>query len=201
MTTAAWDALMLSLGLSENRNTYEEIRAAYSEPHRHYHTLRHIDSCLQCLTKVEEWASHPSEIAIALWFHDAIYDPYAIDNEARSADWAAAFLEKNAVPRDQINRVRTLIMSTLHNAPAATTDEALMIDIDLSILGSAPRVYNEFEDAVREEYKRVPEIIYLSKRKKILKGFLDRERIYQNQYLFDLLEKQARENLNNVLAS
>ena len=77
----AWNELQYTppLGL------YEQLLQAYSEPQRHYHTLQHLAECLQLQSESAHLAQHPAEIAIALWFHDAVYDVKAHDNEARSA--------------------------------------------------------------------------------------------------------------------
>ncbi len=76
-----------------------------------------------------------------------------------------------------------------------------MNDIDLTILGSSERIYAQFEENVRKEYKWVPYFLYKKKRKEILRSFLDRERIYQTKYFNNKLETQAQINLNNAIAS
>ena len=65
------------------------LEAAYSEPHRHYHDRRHIQQCLALLDEVPElMESERRVLTWAIWWHDAIYDPRASDNEARSAELA-----------------------------------------------------------------------------------------------------------------
>jgi len=201
MNPERWALLMVSLGLRSNQATYGELKAAYSESHRHYHTLQHIDACLEHLDKVKPLANYPEEIALALWFHDAVYKPMSNDNEVESAEWATSFLSKNKCSDEQIRRIEGLILSTRHEAPTSTHDESIMVDIDLSILGAQPKEYQAFEESIRKEYKLVPKPIYWRKRKKLLKGFIDRARIYQNGFFHDMLEEQARKNIANVLAS
>jgi len=200
MNLEKWKVLMDSFNLSSNADTYRALANAYSEPHRHYHTNLHIDSCLNHLEEVRNLAEYPNEIALALWFHDAIYSPYSKENELKSASWVEEFLGKNSVAADRSARIQGLIMITRHDRPTASMDESLIVDIDLTILGSSAADYAAFEKAIREEYKNIPSFIYWRKRKKILSDFVAKERIYQNQCFYDILEKQARENLSSVLA-
>ena len=79
---------MQALAVGPERETYERLVAAYSEPHRHYHTMRHVAACLRELDSAADLASDAREVELALWFHDAIYSTTAGDNEARSAAWA-----------------------------------------------------------------------------------------------------------------
>ncbi len=51
---------------------WNRIREKYSEPHRFYHTLTHIDSMLNHLDRIKP---DGVELALAVWFHDVIYDP------------------------------------------------------------------------------------------------------------------------------
>jgi len=195
-----WLKLMQALCLSENERVYQLLFSAYSEKHRFYHTLTHINSCLDQLGFVNSSAEHPKEVELAIWFHDAVYKPFSSKNELKSANWAVEFIEKNSVDDDIIQRVHNLIMTTVHNIKTKTLDESIIVDIDLSILGSEPETYKQFEIDVRKEYKRVPYSIYSKKRKQILLDFLSRRRIYQNSYFIEQCERKARVNLENAIS-
>ncbi|HET8746111.1 MAG TPA: N-methyl-D-aspartate receptor NMDAR2C subunit, partial [Ramlibacter sp.] len=78
MTTsnASWQRLWRELGAETVPNgLYNQLVAAYSEAHRHYHTLQHLRACLAHLDAAATLAQHPVEVELALWFHDAVYDP------------------------------------------------------------------------------------------------------------------------------
>lgn len=74
-----------------------------------------------------------------------------------------------------------------------------MVDLDLTILGSDPQKYNQFESGVRKEYQWVSSFLYRNKRKEILKGFLARDRIYNSNFFFDQMELQARGNIKAAI--
>ncbi len=195
MNEVRWQHLMDQFGLSKNQDTFESLVNAHRQSHRHYHTTDHITAALNHLEDVSDFADEPDEIAMALWFHDAVYKPFSSTNEKDSAVWARDFLAANNVPAIRRDRVYELIMATCHNAECTNLDQQLMVDIDLTILGSSPSVYQIFEKAVRMEYRRVPWFLYRSKRKQILNSFLARPRIYYHQWFFDRFEQQARQNL------
>ncbi len=194
-----WLNLMSAWYFPRCENTYTHLVAAYSEKHRRYHNLDHIDECLNHLDCVSDLPDCPDEIEMALWFHDAVYVPHRSDNEFKSAVWAEKFLVANGAPAAAIKRVYDLIMATLHSSDAETRDQSFIVDIDLAILGTDPDRYRRFETGVREEYKWVPWMIYRRKRADILAGFLERPRIYQNGCFQDRFESQARANLSAAI--
>ena len=160
MNADAWARLMAAWGFGPNTGTYDKLVAAYSAKGRFYHDRRHVAACLRHLETCRAQVARLPEVEIALWFHDAVYRPLASGNERNSADWAAAFLSACGAAPEAISRVHRLIMVTAHNAPTRSTDESLLVDIDLAILGAdAPR-YDAFEQAVRKEYRLVPAGIY-----------------------------------------
>jgi predicted metal-dependent HD superfamily phosphohydrolase len=137
----------------------------------------------------------PAEVECALWFHDAIYEPMSKSNEERSANWATELLSSSGAAQDVVDRIRSHIMATRHEALTADADSRVVVDIDLSILGAEPSRYEEFERDVRKEYRWVPRFIYGPKRAAILQSFLDRPRIYQTKPMFDRFEERARLNV------
>ena len=201
MNLERWQKLMNRFGISENEDIYQALIKAYSEKHRRYHTGEHISATLAHLDIVADLAGHANEIEMALWFHDAIYKPFSSTNEQDSAIWASEFLSNNGVSQGQIDRVYDLIMATIHSAETQGTDQLLMVDIDLSILGTPEAVYDQFEKDVRYEYKQVRYFIYRKKRKGILTSFLEREQIYRYDYFYERLENQARANLARAIDS
>jgi predicted metal-dependent HD superfamily phosphohydrolase len=196
MTTQhRWNRLWSQLGSAPPSQLFDELIARYREKHRHYHTLQHLDECLCQLDAVTTLAVHAPEIELALWFHDAVYDPHKQDNEALSAAWARSSAVAAALPNESCDRIYELVQATASHSRPRTTDEALLIDIDLSILGAPPARFAEYEQGIRDEYNWVPEVIFAAKRRTILNRFLERETIFHTRYFIERYERQARVNL------
>ncbi|MDX1631368.1 MAG: N-methyl-D-aspartate receptor NMDAR2C subunit [Thermoanaerobaculia bacterium] len=171
----------------------------YTESHRHYHDRRHLVDCLQKSATCREIQRRPTEVDLALCYHDAIYDPGRGDNEERSAALAAGVLEP-LLSRKRVERIRASILDTRHEGEPAAADGAVVVDVDLSILGADPERYEDYRRAIREEYSWVPESSYRRRRSRLLRSFLDRSRIFATPLFQERLESRARENLARELA-
>lgn len=200
MTFEHWSRLMDAWGFAHRQSAFDALITAYSEKWRHYHTAEHITACLRHLDAITPGLDAPREVEMALWFHDAVYKPLSSNNEQESADWAMTFLLGEGADHAAAVRVRRLIMATRHDAPCLTGDETILVDIDLSILGTDPIVYNRYEQQVRKEYALVPSFIYRKKRVAILRGFLERPRIYASGRFAEATEHQARANLLSAIS-
>ena len=205
---ASWGAAWLALGRPAPAGLQVELLNAWAEPHRHYHDQRHLRECLALWTRWRDSSRRPGEVAIALWFHDAIYDPQTTSNELNSAAWAARSLVRAGADSDTAQRVHDLVMATQHGftqetAPAAlgsSLDAQLLVDIDLSILGSPAERFERYDQDVRKEYAWVPGFRYQEARAQVLQSFLDRPRLYLGEHAVALLEAQARINLAAALS-
>ncbi len=195
--TGKWKARMEKVD-ELRKKLLAQLTVAYSEPHRRYHTLQHVEFCLRELSRNRDHAVRSREIRWALLFHDAIYDPRRNDNEARSADWACRVMQELQRPDDEIARVRKMILATAHAGNAETPDEALLLDIDLSILGADEATFDEYDRAIRVEYEWVPDDAYRAARASVLQGFLNRDRIFQS-VAHRPQEAAARSNIERAL--
>lgn len=197
----SWSALLHRLGLSDpDGQTFDKLVAAYSGPGRHYHSLAHIEDCLVQLQTCGLPQDRADLIALAFWFHDAIYNWRSATNEADSATWASEFLSDCAASTKVMNNIHSLVMATCHFVPETPVgDCALMVDIDLSILGRDTAAYDRYEQAIRLEYWRVPQVTYRRERRKVLRSFVDREQIYLTDRFRSLYEVQARQNLKRAI--
>ena len=201
---ARWDACWWSLGApAVDPREGRALLARWAEPHRHYHTLQHLAECLARFDRVRDRAEAPAACELALWYHDAVYEPQRADNEARSAELAEAAIGRafGRLPgaAGLAATVRGLVLATQHAAAPAPGDAALVVDADLGVLAAEPSRFDEYERQVRQEYAWVPGLLYRAKRRAVLQGFLDRERIFTSG-AFDADEARARENLVRSLA-
>lgn len=178
---------------------WKALSSAYSEPHRAYHTLRHIGHCLEEFDEVRGEAKDPVAVEWALWYHDAIYDTHARDNEERSALLAEATMSAAGLPRAQARRAGDLIRVSTHRKSASDPDGRLLADVDLAILGRPPEEFAEYERQVRQEYAWVVEAEFRAGRAPILETFLDRFSIFMTPHFQEKYEKQARMNLTASL--
>lgn len=198
---ARWQTVWRQLGAaSADEDLYHQLVACYSEPHRSYHTIQHLNECFIHLENVRSLAEHPEEVELALWFHDAIYDTTKKDNEQRSAEWARESALAAGVPDEKAERIYELIMTTMHHAVPVGRDAEVLVDIDLAILGAEAARFDEYEIQVREEYSWVPETLYRAARGKVLEEFTGREWIYSTAPFRSEFEARARENISRSLS-
>lgn len=138
----------------------DELIAAWSEPHRHYHGPRHLLAVLDAVA-----GHHPSDaFTLAAFFHDAVYEPSRGDNEARSAEWldhATPGLVNGGVKPADIALARALVLATAHpldDIPPGPDAKSIrrFLDADFGIFASLPEDYDAYVAAVRAEYAFVP---------------------------------------------
>jgi predicted metal-dependent HD superfamily phosphohydrolase len=197
--TARWTALCGRFGCPNLISTYTTLDAAYSEPHRAYHTWTHIVECLDVWERCGEEADDPSELELAVWLHDAVYRPLRSDNEARSAELALELLSACPSARVRPGRVRDLILATRHPSPPASPDEALIQDVDLHVLGAPPARYREYERQIRREYRMVPNAPFRKERARLLRSLLASEHVFRTPWFRDRFESAARANLTAAI--
>jgi predicted metal-dependent HD superfamily phosphohydrolase len=199
-----WARLLGSFGAS-NASAYpifDDLVERYGEAHRHYHNLEHIDDVLRVIGKLTDLAERPEIIRLAAWFHDAIYDPKAKDNEDRSAQLMIDALGPLGAPPATLAAAAAMIRATAHaDAETADADAAVLLDADLAILGAEEKRYRRYAEGIRNEYSWVDDISYRAGRAKVLESFLKRERIYRTERLFAMGEESARRNLLQELES
>lgn len=190
-----WIATWKALGAAPPDGVYEELLAGYTEPQRHYHTVRHLEECFAELAAVRAEAERPAEVELALWFHDAIYDTRRHDNEQRSAEWARSVAAGAGLDAGVAERVAALVMATRHDAVPESADARVLVDVDLSILGASEPRFDEYERDVRQEYAWVPDVVFMRERRKILARLLARPRVFATRHFAAAREHRARLNL------
>ena len=201
MERQRWERLCARLGVEIPATAFDELREAYSEDHRHYHTVEHIDECLALFDEVRGAAIRPDVIEFAIWLHDVVYSTRRGDNEKRSAKLASRWLAEGEAERGDIEAVQSLIMATEHSASPRAGDCQLLADIDLHILGAEPERFDRYDADVRREYWWVPKPLYNRRRADLLASFLEREPLYQTPLLRERYEERARRNLVRVIGA
>lgn len=169
----------------------------YAEPQRAYHNLAHVQQLLDVL---EERGVLTPSLALAVWGHDLIYVPGRHDNEAQSAQQFGDWLQQQGVGEEERHQIGRLILATRHLSPPEDRLAALLLDADLSILGTPQAQYAAYTAAIRREYADVPGTVYRQGRAKVLRGFLERPCIFTTPE-FASLEAAARRNLTTELAA
>ena len=197
-----WDQLLLRYTDNETliEEGYQMINASYSEPHRRYHNLQHIDHMIYLLQKYANHITDIDTVAFAIFFHDIVYDVKQLDNEELSALAARAFLQRTNFPAERITQVMAFIRATkTHLNTSNNTDLDYFLDFDLSILGTEPREYFTYVEQIRYEYRMYSDTQFKTGRKKVLAHFLALPAIYKTAIFREELEAIARENLGDEL--
>ena len=78
-------------------------------------------------------------------------------------------------------------------------DSAYLLDMDLSILGASWSEYEQYAQAVRQEYAHVSNIDYRVGRIAVLTELLAHPTLYLTDYYSTRLETQARQNIKREI--
>jgi predicted metal-dependent HD superfamily phosphohydrolase len=185
---------------------FSRLRAAWGDATRRYHDLEHLADCLRELDGARGDAGGPAAVDVAelaLWFHDAIYQPRARGCEARSATLLIEEGATLAIPRAALLAAADCVRATAHTPGAASAGPVadLVIDIDLSILGRDPFRFLEYEHAVAEEYAGVSATLYRLVRGRLLAGLLAAPALFRTERFRARYEATARANVAALLRS
>ena len=179
---------------------WQDIAFRYDETQRAYHTLSHLQQLFEQFEQVKHELNEPHIIALALYYHDVIYEPTRADNELKSAEYAVEALGFY-LSTEQCQHIYTLIMMTATHQldeladPDKSSDAAYLLDMDLSILSASWPEYEHYAKAIRQEYMHVPLADYRKGRMAVLNGLLAHPKLYLTDYYYEQLEVQARDNI------
>lgn len=184
----------------------DRAERAYSQPPRPYHGWSHIQSVLREFDLVMNgpgWRQ-PVEVALAVLFHDAVYDAGRKDNEAKSAELAREAIRGLNRPAIDTERVVQLIELTARHGKLNRADLDLdaqhFLDCDMAILGSSPADFDAYDRAVAEEYApHVNALLYRIGRRRFLSNLLGADRLFLSDFFHQRLDAAARANLRRAL--
>lgn len=194
-----WAEALEKLNVREElgKSYLNAILQAYAHPTRFYHNLQHLQEITDFIETSNIPLDYPGEVLFALLFHDVVYDSKASDNEEQSAEAAVRSLTEMNISKESIERVSQLILATKKHLPiVGLKDSLIFLDADLSILSSTPERYTQYAEAIRKEYSWVPHTDYCTKRAEVMRGFLNREKIYFYSEKYPEREDQARRNIS-----
>jgi predicted metal-dependent HD superfamily phosphohydrolase len=181
----------------------DSLLAAYAEDRRGYHDRRHL---AEVLDRLDELAAAGADAAgsrtvrLAAWFHDAVYDGEAGDEE-RSATWAERALPGAGVPAEEVAEVARLVRMTQHHRPGPDDAAgAALSDADLAVLSSSPARYREYVAGVRAEYAHVPDDAFAAGRAAVLRDLMAAPTLFRTDAARRRWEHAARANLARELA-
>lgn len=177
-----------------------ELLRRWSEPHRAYHNVAHLQAVLHNIDMLREDAPDPDTCMVAAWFHDAVHEGRPVTDEQASADLAVELLGELALEPDRIAETARLVnLTATHSPDAGDADGAVLCDADLAILASPPAEYDAYVAAVRAEYDHVAEADFRAGRAGVLRRLLAREPLFNTPTARELWEERARANLSAEL--
>jgi predicted metal-dependent HD superfamily phosphohydrolase len=194
---ALWHRLVRCPPAPDAKAVRTELRGLLGGPDRHFHNLDHIRDCLRHFDDVAPLLADPDAVELALWFHDAIYDPGDPTNERRSAE---LFLRRSAGASPVTRRrICGLILATRHAYVARTSDRRFIEDIDLAGFGAPWDTFMHHGDLLRREFARQSDAQYYDGQVAFLEQLARRPVFFATDYYRARYEARARENLQRLL--
>jgi predicted metal-dependent HD superfamily phosphohydrolase len=195
-----WKALTRHALPEKAEGYWLQLKEAYTEPNRQYHTLQHLYRMFQLYEANEQRIGNREAVQWAIFFHDAVYRPGAGENEAQSAGLAERVLKELGAQEGLIALVREYILATRDHYAGGEQegDGAFFLDFDLAILAAEPEEYDAYVKGVRQEYRAVPDAAFRAGRGAFVQKLLLQPRLFFTPE-FRAFEEKARANLTREL--
>ena len=200
MDSSRFNTLWQRAGARNNGETAFAVLADYySQPHRRYHTARHVRDCLETYDSAVPVLGINDAVEMALWFHDAVYIIGQTDNELSSAALFRSLTEDH-LPNDFNEQVVRLIMATRHNQAPAAADEQFATDVDLAGLAKPWDAFINDTQLLRQENRATDDETFRENVRGFFERLLARPSIYATAYFEVKSEAIARGNIERLLA-
>jgi len=184
----------------ESLDCWAALLGRWTEPHRRYHGIGHLSAVLLFIDEYADHAADADAVRLAAWYHDAIYDPQASDNEERSAAMAQSQLGALGLPGERVDEVARLVrLTTGHDPAEGDRNGELLNDADLMVLASPPEAYVAYLNAIRDEYAHVSDADFQAGRTAVLDALLAVPRLYRLEALAPM-QAAARRNMTAELS-
>ncbi len=221
MSTGGVDDLELQVAWQQHvaidMHEFEAVLARHREPHRRYHGEHHIGWVVRHAQRLAAQLAAPragahvglpidlGAVIAAAFYHDAVYDPKAGDNEAASARLASEVLVRCRWSRERVAAVAAMIAATADHREQDHVEEgegeagdlstAVLLAADLAVLAADPAGYNAYVDGVRFEYGHVADSDWVTGRSAVLRSFVARDHIFPAALNLHTWEARARANI------
>lgn len=181
--------------LPDHHELRDELLAAWDRPG--YHDQLHLTEVLDRIDQLRFAGAEvdATVVALAAWFHDAVYDGGA-DDEERSAQWA-----ERVLPAAHAEEVARLVRMTAHHRPA--DDDAggcTLSDADLAILAAPRERYETYAAGVRADFAHVEDADFRAGRAAVLRDLAAKPHLFHTPQARDLWESTARANLEQEIS-
>ena len=173
----------------------DELLAAWDRPG--YHDRLHLTEVLDRLDELAAAGARFDDTTtrLAAWFHDAVYDG-AADDEERSAQWA-----EQALPATYADEVARLVRMTVHHRPDDDDPAGCALsDADLAILAAPAQRYAAYAAGVRADFAHVGDADFRAGRAAVLRDLASQPHLFRTEHGRTLWERAARANLERELA-
>mmetsp|Transcript_51064 Transcript_51064/g.84807 ORF Transcript_51064/g.84807 Transcript_51064/m.84807 type:complete len:217 (-) Transcript_51064:135-785(-) len=198
-----WKQCLEELSIDNTQRWWIEIASHYEESWRRYHNLCHLKELFLLWDELVPNFERKWLIALAIFFHDVIYEPSRNDNEERSADLASQFCDEAKQPSDLASALVSIILATKSHTMASEAsigaDGMLFLDMDLAVLGRNPQDYERYALQIREEYLCYDDAAFKAGRARALKTMLANKQLYHTMALRERFEARARGNMSREL--
>jgi predicted metal-dependent HD superfamily phosphohydrolase len=180
---------------------FDSVLGHYRSPGRHYHGVRHLRWVVRHVTELAAATHDLDAVIAAACFHDVVYDPIRSGNETASAQLADRALTELGWQRERRRHVAAMIEATIsHDAGTTDGDTQVLLAADLAVLAAEPSRYGDYARAVRREYAHLSDDEWRIGRSAVLRGLLDRPRLFALALELGAWELRARANITAELA-